>query len=62
MKTSFYAKLIHGGFHSDQRGTVSYVNNFDMSSIKHFYITSNLDTKIVRAWQGHKPNLNGSTV
>jgi dTDP-4-dehydrorhamnose 3,5-epimerase-like enzyme len=48
------AKSIHGGFHEDQRGRVSFVNDFDMTLIKRFYQINHPDTNIIRAWQGHK--------
>ena len=46
--------LITGGFHSDTRGGISFINDFDMSPIKRFSTITHLDTKVVRAWQGHK--------
>ena len=47
-------KLIEGGNFSDNRGTLSYVNDFSFKDIERFYIISNSDTHPVRAWQGHK--------
>lgn len=46
--------LIKGGQHTDERGTVSFVNDFDMSPVKRFYIIEHPDTTIARAWQAHK--------
>ncbi|WP_298480593.1 WxcM-like domain-containing protein [uncultured Maribacter sp.] len=46
--------LISGGFFSDERGQISFVNNLNLSSVKRFYIITNTNTKIIRAWQGHK--------
>ena len=46
--------LIHGGQHTDERGTVSFVNDFDMAPVKRFYIIEHPDTTIARAWQAHK--------
>ena len=54
MKRSINAKLIDGGIYTDQRGSIRFVNDFDLSPIKRFYITSNADTNVIRAWQGHK--------
>lgn len=48
------AKIISGGQFKDDRGTVSFVNDFDMSSIKRFYTIHHPSVDIVRAWQGHK--------
>ena len=47
-------KLIEGGVFSDQRGTLEFVNDFDLSAIKRMYFTINKSVNIVRAWQGHK--------
>ncbi len=47
-------KLIEGGSHSDARGTLRFVNDFDMSDVKRFYAITHPDTEVVRAWQGHK--------
>jgi dTDP-4-dehydrorhamnose 3,5-epimerase-like enzyme len=46
--------LIQGGQFEDQRGRVSFANTFDMTNVKRFYILSNQDTHVLRAWQGHK--------
>jgi dTDP-4-dehydrorhamnose 3,5-epimerase-like enzyme len=49
-----YSKIISGGQFNDDRGTVSFVNDFDMSSIKRFYAIQHPNIEIIRAWQGHK--------
>ena len=54
MTTSLNAKIIGGGVFTDERGTVNFVNDFDLSRIKRFYITTNASINIIRAWQGHK--------
>lgn len=46
-------KVINGGSYSDNRGVVTYNNDFDMSSIKRIYSIQNVNTSLVRAWQGH---------
>ncbi len=57
--------IISGGIHSDERGQLTFLNDFDMSEIKRFYIISNSHSQItnnkslvtnnqIRAWQGHK--------
>lgn len=38
---------------SDERGKVSFVNDFDMTDIKRSYVVTNTLTKTVRAWHGH---------
>lgn len=48
------SKLITGGKHTDQRGTVYYNNDFDVSQVKRMYIIENADSTVVRAWQGHR--------
>ncbi len=45
--------VINGGSYSDIRGDVTYNNYFDMSSIKRIYSIQNVNTSLVRAWQGH---------
>jgi dTDP-4-dehydrorhamnose 3,5-epimerase len=46
-------KLIEGGMEVDERGTVSFVNNFDLSDTKRFYIVENHQKNYLRAWKGH---------
>ena len=46
-------EIVIGNVHADSRGTVRFVNEFDMTSIVRMYcITPQLN--VVRAWQGHK--------
>lgn len=47
-------KLVDGNFHSDQRGTLFYNNDFNATAIKRIYVIENKDTDFVRGWQGHK--------
>ena len=47
-------QIINGSFHSDQRGTLLYNNDFDASMIKRIYVIENQSINFVRAWQGHK--------
>ena len=51
---SLKLELIKGGLHHDERGTLSFVNDFRMQDIKRFYVISHPNDKIIRAWQGHK--------
>ncbi len=46
--------IIQGGSHIDERGTLGFINDFDMAEVKRFYKISHPTTKIVRAWRGHK--------
>ena len=45
--------LIIGNTHIDQRGTVRFVNDFDMTRVVRMYC---IEPKlgVIRAWQGHK--------
>ncbi|WP_293956136.1 MULTISPECIES: WxcM-like domain-containing protein [unclassified Sphingobacterium] len=45
---------IKGGRSKDSRGEIRYVNDFDMTSVKRFYIIKNSDTISVRGWRGHR--------
>lgn len=47
-------EIIKGGISSDDRGQIRYVNEFDMSSIKRFYIIRNSDTELIRGWRAHR--------
>ena len=46
--------IIKGGIFQDERGSISFVNEFDFSDVKRFYVITNRSENIVRAWQGHK--------
>ena len=46
--------LIKGGLATDERGTVSFVNEFNFAQIKRFYKVTNHRAGTVRAWHGHK--------
>jgi dTDP-4-dehydrorhamnose 3,5-epimerase len=45
---------IIGGRATDQRGTISFVNDFDMNQVRRFYMIENSDTQIVRGWRAHR--------
>jgi len=47
-------QLIEGGKHSDERGTIAFINDFDLTNIVRFYRISHPSISIVRAWQGHQ--------
>ena len=46
--------LIKGGLSVDDRGSVSFVNDFNFSDVKRFYMIQNHVQGFVRAWHGHK--------
>jgi len=46
--------LIKGGSHTDQRGVIRFFNDFDMESVKRFYIIEHVDTLTVRGWRAHR--------
>jgi hypothetical protein len=46
-------KVITGNHHTDNRGNLTFNNDFDASGIKRIYTIENQSTNIIRAWQGH---------
>lgn len=46
--------LIKGGIAKDHRGQIRFVNDFDMSEVKRFYIIKNIDTDLIRGWRAHR--------
>lgn len=47
-------KLIDGGIAVDDRGQLSFVNDFDFKNVKRFYMVENHKKGFIRAWHGHK--------
>jgi dTDP-4-dehydrorhamnose 3,5-epimerase-like enzyme len=47
-------KLIDGAISADDRGEVSFVNDFTFGGVKRFYVVSNYRPGLVRAWHGHR--------
>ncbi len=47
-------KLIEGGISVDDRGSVSFVNDFWFPGVKRFYVVKNHERGFVRAWHAHK--------
>lgn len=47
-------KLIKGGIAVDDRGSVSFVNDFNFQDVKRFYIVENHKQGFIRAWHAHK--------
>jgi len=50
-------KLIQGGIAVDDRGSISFVNDFNFKDIKRFYIVENHKQGFVRAWHAHKKEM-----
>ena len=46
--------LIRGGLTADDRGHVSFVNDFDFTGVRRFYQVSNHREAMVRAWHAHR--------
>ncbi len=47
-------RLIKGGVAVDDRGQVSFVNDFDFQGVKRFYAVENHARGFIRAWHAHK--------
>ncbi len=47
-------KLIKGGIAVDDRGSVSFVNDFDFAGVKRSYMIKNHQQGFIRAWHGHR--------
>lgn len=47
-------KLISGGVHQDERGSLHFNNDVLISQVKRFYQIIPESKEIIRAWQGHK--------
>ncbi len=45
--------IIQGDSHTDDRGTISFVNDFKLEGVNRFYTIHHPNTSIIRAWQGH---------
>jgi len=46
--------IFEGKRHEDERGIITYNNDFDASQIKRIYTIENHSTYFIRGWQGHK--------
>ena len=47
-------RLIEGGLAVDDRGTVSFINDFSFVGVKRFYAITNHRSGFVRAWHAHR--------
>lgn len=46
-------KIIDGGLAVDDRGQLSFANDFGFEGVKRFYMVENFSTDVIRAWHGH---------
>ena len=46
--------IYQGGVAVDDRGKLTFVNDFDFQGVKRFYVVENHQRGFVRAWHGHK--------
>jgi dTDP-4-dehydrorhamnose 3,5-epimerase-like enzyme len=46
--------LIKGGLAVDDRGSLSFVNDFDLGPARRFYVVRNHERGFVRAWHAHR--------
>ena len=47
-------KIIKGGCFSDERGRLTFNNDFNALEIKRFYSIENRNAEFIRGWQGHQ--------
>ena len=47
-------KSIQGGIFTDDRGRISFVNDFVMDQVRRFYMIRQTDPSVVRAWHAHQ--------
>jgi len=46
--------IFNGGLAVDDRGEITFVNEFDFENVKRFYVVSNHKAGFVRAWHAHR--------
>lgn len=46
--------LLEGKKYEDERGIITYNNDFDASSVKRMYTIQHHSTDFIRGWQGHR--------
>ena len=51
---SVQPRLIEGGIHFDERGSVSHVNDFDFVGVDRFYLIRSRMSGVPRGWVGHR--------
>ena len=55
-------QLIEGDLAVDDRGIVSFINDFDFAGVKRFYVVANHRKGFVRAWHAHRKEAKYVTV
>lgn len=53
-RSTLMIENIQGGIAKDHRGQIRFVNDFDMSDVKRFYIIKNTDLDLIRGWRAHR--------
>lgn len=48
------AQIIKGGQHTDSRGRLNFINDFDMKPVRRFYTIEHADITTERGWRAHK--------
>lgn len=46
--------VIEAGLAIDDRGSLTFANDFNFSDVKRFYMVENVSTDVIRAWHGHQ--------
>ena len=54
MTESNKPKIIEGNLALDDRGHVSFINEFNFKGVKRFYVVDNISVNVIRAFHGHK--------
>jgi dTDP-4-dehydrorhamnose 3,5-epimerase-like enzyme len=49
-----FSQITEGSLFLDERGSIAFANDFNLSPIKRFYFITHPNTDVIRAWQGHK--------
>lgn len=47
-------QIIDGDLSIDDRGKITFVNDFDFADVKRFYMIENHEKGFIRAWHGHQ--------
>ncbi len=58
-KVEHTPRLISGGMHTDSRGSLKFVNDFNPGNFKRFYVIKQSPVHGARAWQGHRTETKG---
>lgn len=54
MKLPLSPRIIQGDSATDDRGVLHFINDFDVSQTRRFYVVKNHSAGFIRAWHGHK--------